>query len=318
MIALGLLGVGSFAELALAEKAGVMHCARIHSTCRQSNPGHSDSCLGAFLTCSKNNSDMGYNERGEPFKNRSPKKEIVILPPDGRPKDSGGEPDTASADRIPHVGPSSTSKPTGRTVNGRTEMITASGRIWLWSGKTNTVVVGEGNRHGSFTVMQGDPDIHMIVTVDGKRYNVASPAYAEAIAKKQAEAPQPARPPGSVCSGWGCPDPGPRTSTIQQEIGGQKPKSPASTTKFGGGVNAGGNWQPASSPATAAKPRGPAALLNRFGAFGSTKQKVSSETKVAAPAAAAPLSAQRPVAQQVPAYRGLPQSQQYKFQNKQF
>jgi len=257
---------------------------------------------------------MGYDERGN--KNtppgNTPPPTVIVLPPGDPPKGTGGEPDTASADSIPHVGPGSTSKPTGRTVNGRIEMITASGRIWLWSGKTNMVVVGKGNRHGSFTVMQGDPDIHMMVTVDGKRYNVASPAYAEAIAKKQAEAPQPARPPGSVCAGWGCPKPGPRTSTIKQEGGGQKPKSPASTTKFGG-VNAGGSWQPANSPATAAKPHGPAALLNRFGAFGGTKQQVNSQTKVAAPAAATPLSAP-----QVPAYRGLPQSQQYKFQNKQF
>jgi hypothetical protein len=294
MIALGLSGVGSFAEPALAEKAGVMHCARIHSTCRQSNPGHGDSCLDAFLTCSRNNSDLGYNDRGEPFKKQPPpKKEIVILPPDGRPQPSGGETDTPGNDRFSFEGLGS-SKPTGKTVNGQTEMVTASGKVWLWNGKTNTVFISKGNRSETFTVRQGDPDVHMTAVVDGKRYNVASPAYSEAMAKKlAAKPPQPApQPKPSVCAGWGCPKPEPKTSTIVQESGGAAPKPATSSIKLGGV----GNWQPLNG---AAKVAAPAA------------------TPAAATAApVVPASIQRPGLRQLPAFRGLPDSQQYKFQNK--
>jgi hypothetical protein len=291
VIALGLAGVGSFAELALAEKQ-VMNCQRIFTKCdnQAKTSAATKGCMQAEYLCINNNRAMGYDSIGKPLPPDPPKpppnNTVIILPSGDPPKGVGGEPDSPTGDSfVPYKG-LSTSKPTGRTVNGKVEMVTEGGKIWLWNGKTTQVMVLDTSRRQQYTtVRQGDPDVHMTAVVDGKAYNVASPAYAEAIAKKQAQAPKPtppSLPPGNVCSGWGCPKPGPNTSTVVQESG-VKPKSPISSTQVGG-LNAGGSQSP----------NGP--------------------TKIAAPVAtpAAPASVQRPVMPQ------LPQSQQYKLQNKQF
>jgi len=286
VIALGLAGVGSFAGLAFAEKPVVMNCARMWASCENQakTTAQVNGCMEAQNTCQRNNAAQGYNLIGKPL---PPK--VVILPPGDPPKGVGGESDVPTGDSfVPYKG-MSTSKPTGRKINGQVEMVTEGGRIWLWNGKTTQVMVLNTSRVQQYTtVRQGDPDVHMTAVVDGKTYNVASPAYAEAIAKKQAQAPKPtppSLPPGNVCAGWGCPKPGPKTSTVVQESG-VKPKSPISSAQVGG-LNAGG------------------------------LQSANGPTKVAAPVAtpAAPASIQRPGMPQLP---GLPQSQQYKLQNKQF
>ena len=292
MISLAFLGVGSFAELALAEKPVVMNCARMWASCENQakTAAQVNGCMEAQNTCQRNNAAQGYNLVGKPLPPGSqtpPNNTVIILPSGDPPKGVGGETDSPTGDSfLPYKG-MSTSKPTGRTVNGKAEMITENGKIWLWNGKTTQVMVLDTSRRQQYVaVRQGDPDVRMTAVVDGKKYNVASPAYAEALAKKQAQAPQPKPPlpPGPVCAGWGCPKSGPHTSTVVQESGIQKPKSPVSSPQVGG-LNASGTLQPLNSP-----------------------------TKVAAPvtAPAAPMSIQRPGMPQ------LPQSQQYKLQNKQF
>jgi hypothetical protein len=183
----------------------------------------------------------------------------------------------------------STSKPTGRTVDGQVEMITASGQTWLWNGKTNQVaVLNKTNRQQYVTVRQGDPEIRVTAVVDGKKYYVASSDYAAALANKKAKEPLPKPPvqPGSVCSGWGCPKPQPpRTSTTIQVFD-VKPKAPVPTINLGGFSN-GVAGQNAVSP------------------------------KPVAPVAPSPAFVQT-TANPLSAYRGVPPAQQYKFENKRF
>jgi hypothetical protein len=63
MIVLGVLGVGSFAELALAVKA--MNCDTMWIACINKYPDH-PSCDKAVMTCRKNNAAMGLNPAGKP------------------------------------------------------------------------------------------------------------------------------------------------------------------------------------------------------------------------------------------------------------
>ena len=73
-----------------------------------------------------------------------------------------------------------------KTADGGTVMVTPEGKEWIWNGKyTSFVRVSRPGYVETITVMQGDPDVSIYKTVDGKTYNVADPKYAQAIAAKQ-------------------------------------------------------------------------------------------------------------------------------------
>jgi hypothetical protein len=89
----------------------------------------------------------------------------------------------------PGGGGGSKPKPgTHRTADGGTVMVTPEGKEWIWNGKYTSVVrVSRPGYVETITVMQGDPDVSIYKTVDGKTYNVADPKYAAAIAKQEKE-----------------------------------------------------------------------------------------------------------------------------------
>jgi hypothetical protein len=68
-------------------------------------------------------------------------------------------------------------------------MVTPEGKEWVWNGKYTTVVLfSRANSAEYITVKQGDPDVSLTKVVNGRRYNVADPAYAAAVAAEQAKA----------------------------------------------------------------------------------------------------------------------------------
>lgn len=75
-----------------------------------------------------------------------------------------------------------------RTADGGTIMLTPEGKEWVWNGKYTTVVtINRVGYQETISVMQGDPTVSLTKVVDGRRYNVADPAYAIAIAASQAK-----------------------------------------------------------------------------------------------------------------------------------
>lgn len=75
-----------------------------------------------------------------------------------------------------------------RTADGGIIMVTPEGKEWIWNGKYTTVQTVSHPGHQEYiTVMQGDPNVTLTKVVNGRRYNVADPAYAAAIAAEQAK-----------------------------------------------------------------------------------------------------------------------------------
>ena len=85
-------------------------------------------------------------------------------------------------------GSSSRPKPgTYHTADGGIPEVASNGQPWVWNGKYNEVVTTNTGYPVVINVKQGDPDVALEKTVDGVKYNVASPKYADAVAREEAK-----------------------------------------------------------------------------------------------------------------------------------
>lgn len=143
-------------------------------------------CENDFQRCKGNSRSVARDELCQAKANtcyqRIPKNQVHNGPfQPGRSGDGGSG--------TPGGGGGSKPKPgTHRTADGGTVMVTPEGKEWIWNGKYTSVVrVSRPGYVETITVMQGDPDVSIYKTVDGKTYNVADPKYAAAIAKQEKE-----------------------------------------------------------------------------------------------------------------------------------
>ena len=179
IIALGLASLGTFivVPFALAEKYDApKRCHDMGEECASGQDGRTLFCLQFEISCNAYNADHGYQDPSDPDR------------PRGKTTTSGGV-----TNPRPGGGGSRRIGGTLKTADGRTviPMITPppENKTWFWNGKTTTVVLySRSNSAVYITVMQGDPDVSLRKTVNGRSYNVADPAYAAAIAAEQAKA----------------------------------------------------------------------------------------------------------------------------------
>ena len=141
-------------------------------------------CENDFQRCKGNSKSVARDElcrtKANTCYQRIPKNQVHNGPfQPGRSGDGGSG--------TPGGGGGSKPKPGAhRTADGGTVMVTPEGKEWIWNGKYTSVVrISRPGYVETITVMQGDPDVSIYKTVDGKTYNVADPKYAQAIAAKQ-------------------------------------------------------------------------------------------------------------------------------------
>src|SRR5712691_6343119 len=155
IIALGLASLGALTQSAFAAR----NCSQESSDCwtKMGDAGYSvevkaNVCSSRAAMCRSENEKQGYNYSGEKIA-------------------SGG------------AGGSRPKPGTYRSADGGTVMVTPEGKEWVWNGKYTYVMTTNTGYPVQIRVMQGDPDVMLVKTVDGVKYNVASPKYADAVAK---------------------------------------------------------------------------------------------------------------------------------------
>jgi hypothetical protein len=190
IIALGLASLGAFTQRATAE---AVDCARQYDMCILDSPSPGDltvrGCEYTLQQCTNKNAKQGRNIYGLGD---------GYCPKVTNGTASGSEKCDSPYGRVGHpplvvsegTGGGSRPKPGAhRTADGGTIMVTPEGKEWVWNGKTTTVVLySRSNSAVYITVMQGDPDVSLRKTVNGRSYNVADPAYDAAIKAEQAKA----------------------------------------------------------------------------------------------------------------------------------
>jgi len=171
IIALGVASIGVINQFAAAEPLGITgpsDCggAYMRCTAKGGTTVYIDLCIAAADVCTERNRKLGYDMDG-----------VSMVGGNAGAKDGA-------------KGGGSRPKPGAhRTADGGTIMVTPEGKEWVWNGKTTTVVLfSRSNSAEYITVKQGDPDVSLTKVVNGRRYNVADPAYAAAVAAEQAKA----------------------------------------------------------------------------------------------------------------------------------
>ena len=216
-----------------------------------------------YLTsCNEFNRERGYRDPSDSSSNDN----------GDRPKKKDGDQGGGNA-----KGGGSRPKPGAhRTADGGTIMVTPEGKEWVWNGKTTTVVLDSRSNSAVYiTVMQGDPDVSLRKTVNGRSYNVADPAYAAAIAAEQAKAG------GSKGGAKGGPKVGYRPPTGLAAGGGVATfNAPAQPTPVAGsgavGTGAGTNRTPARKKRCAEKKN---AVGNVLGGTGISRRRPAEATR---------------------------------------
>ena len=175
IIACGAASIGVLNQFAVAEPLGMTgpsDCVAAYDRCT-ANGGtnvYLRLCLSAAYLCTERNRKLGYDLEGV--------------------SQVGGNAGAKDGTKDGGKGGGSRPKPGAhRTADGGTIMVTPEGKEWVWNGKTTTVVLySRSNSAVYITVMQGDPDVSLRKTVNGRSYNVADPAYDAAIKAEQAKA----------------------------------------------------------------------------------------------------------------------------------
>jgi len=174
IVVIALASLWSFSQ-AWADSTGyVSNCNESDRICKEEGVSQVV-CTMRWKYCVKTNVAEGFNPAGQ------------LLPGANNNRNgdgSGGRPGGGGGSKPKQVNGQSQ-----RTADGGTVMVTPEGKEWVWNGKyTSVVTINRAGYQETINVMQGDPTVSLTKVVDGRRYNVADPKYAAAVAASLAKA----------------------------------------------------------------------------------------------------------------------------------